>query len=163
RAFITTLVTMIVVRAIVESVILNFGPQISAGDADSPAWTFLSEGYVAELPFSFALLLVFAVVIHTLLTRSRPGWGLTAVGGSRRAAYNAGLPVRRIVASTYVASGALVGVGGVLYAARLGNGGNTVGVGLEALALTAALLGGNSLGGGRGSVVKSVVGAGIVL
>jgi ribose transport system permease protein len=163
RAFITTLVTMIVVRAVVESVTLNFGPQISAGDVDSPAWTFLSEGQIAGIPFSFALLLLFAVAIHALLTRSRPGWRLTAVGGSRRAAHNAGLPVRRIVASTYVVSGALVGIGGVLYAARLGNGGNTVGVGLEALALTAALLGGNSLGGGRGSVVKSVVGAVIVL
>src|SRR3984893_3289257 len=72
RAFITTLGTMIVVRAVVESVILNFGPQISSGDADSPAWTFLSEGEIAGLPFSFALLLVFAVAIHALLTRSRP-------------------------------------------------------------------------------------------
>jgi ribose transport system permease protein len=163
RAFITTLVTMIVVRAVVESVTLNFGPQISAGDVESPAWNFLSDGEIAGVPFSFALLLLFAIAIHALLTRSRPGWRLTAVGGSRRAAHNAGLPVRRIVASTYVASGALVGLGGVLYAARLGNGGNTVGVGLETLALTAALLGGNSLGGGRGSVVKSIVGAVIVL
>ncbi len=163
RAFITTLVTMIIVRAVVESVILNFGPQISSADVESPAWTFVSEGEIAGIPFGFALLLAVAVAIHVLLTRTRPGWRLTAVGGSRRAAHNAGLPVRRIVASTYVASGALVGIGGVLYAARLGNGGNTVGLGLEALALTAALLGGNTLGGGRGSVFKAIVGAGIVL
>ncbi len=163
RAFITTLVTMIIVRALVESITLNFGMKISSASVDSAAWDFMADGNIAGMPFSFVTLLVFAVVIHIVLTRSRPGWRVTAVGGSRRAAHNAGLPVRHIVASTYVFSGALVGVGGTLYAARLGNGGNSVGVGMEALALTAALLGGNSLGGGRGSVAKAFVGAVIVL
>jgi len=163
RAFITTLVTMIVVRAVVESLILNYGVEISSGYVDSAVWDFMADGNILRMPFSFVLLVVFAVVIHIVLTRTRPGWRVTAVGGSRRAAHNAGLPVRGIVAATYVISGALVGLAGVLYAARLGNGGNTVGVGLEALALTAALLGGNSLGGGRGSVVKAIVGAIIVL
>jgi len=163
RAFITTLVTMIVVRALVESITLNFGLQISSSYVDSDAWTYLSDGTIAGLPLSFVLLLAFAVVIHVALTRTGPGWRVTAVGGSRRAAHNAGLPVRRIVASTYVISGVLVGIGGVLYAARLGNGGNSVGIGMETLALTAALLGGNNLGGGRGSVFKAFVGAVIVL
>jgi ribose transport system permease protein len=163
RAFITTLVTMIVVRALVESLTLNLGMKISSASVDSAAWDFMADGDIAGMPFSFVVLLVFAVAIHIILTRTGPGWRVIAVGGSRRAAHNAGLPVRRIVASTYVLSGALVGLGGALYAARLGNGGNSVGVGLEALALTAALLGGNSLGGGRGSVSKAFVGAVIVL
>ena len=163
RAFITTLVTMIVVRALVESLTLNFGMKISSASVDSAAWDFMADGNIAGMPFSFVVLLVFAVAIHIILTRTGPGWRVIAVGGSRRAAHNAGLPVRRVVASTYVLSGALVGLGGALYAARLGNGGNSVGVGLEALALTAALLGGNSLGGGRGSVSKAFVGAVIVL
>ena len=52
---------------------------------------------------------------------------------------------------------------GVLYAARLGSAGSDTGVGLEIAALTAAVLGGVSLGGGRGSVVKAMLGAVIVL
>jgi ribose transport system permease protein len=163
RAFITTLVTMIVVRAVVESITLTFGPKISASYVDSAAWDYLSDGTILGLPSGFLFFAVVALIIHILLTRMGPGWRITAVGGSRRAAYNAGLPVRRIVMSTYVASGALVGVGGILYAARLGNGGNEVGVGLEASVLTAAVLGGNSLGGGRGSVLKALMGAIIVL
>ena len=163
RAFITTLVTMIVVRALVESLTLNFGVQISMSFTESAVWDYMADGSIAGVPFSFALLLVFAVVLHVILTRTGPGWRVMAVGGSRRAAHNAGLPVRRVVALTYVVSGALVGLGGVLYAARLGNAGNSVGIGMEALALTAALLGGNSLGGGRGSVAKAFVGTVIVL
>ena len=59
-------------------------------------------------------------------------------------------------------SGVLTGIAGVLYAARLNNAGTEAGVGLEVVALTAAVLGGNSLGGGRGSIPKAVLGAFIV-
>ena len=94
----------------------------------------------------------------------RPGWRLTAVGGARRSAYNAGINVRRTVFLTYVC------VGHALRARRLplrraasAAPGADTGVGLEVSALTAAVLGGNSLGGGRGSVAKAIMGALLVL
>lgn len=164
RAFITTLVTMILLRAIVEKITLTWGVEISSAYVDSDTWDFIADGDVFGLiPFSFAVFLVIGVVVHVVLTRTGLGWRITAVGGSRRAAYNAGLPVRRLVAATYVASGALVALAGTLYAARLGNGGNNVGLGYEALVLTAVLLGGVALGGGRGSVAKVLIGSMIVL
>jgi ribose transport system permease protein len=86
-----------------------------------------------------------------------------AVGGSRRSAHNSGISVRWTVCSTYVLSGALVGVAGFMYAARLSSAGADAGFGMELAALTAALLGGNSLGGGRGSTGKALTGAIIVL
>ena len=85
-----------------------------------------------------------------------------AVGGSRRAAYNAGIPVRATVCLTYVVSGVLTSLAGTLYAARLSGAGPDTGVGLELSVVTAALLGGNSVGGGRGSVGKALMGAIIV-
>jgi ribose transport system permease protein len=163
RAFVTTLVTMIVVLAIVESLSMRYGVEISASLVESPLWDFLAGGKVLGTPFSFVLLMIAGLGIHMILTRTGPGWRLSAVGGSRRAAHNAGLAVPRIVASSYVVSSMLVGVGGILYAARLGNAGSTAGQGMEALALTAALLGGNSLGGGRGSVAKAFVGTVVVM
>jgi ribose transport system permease protein len=93
----------------------------------------------------------------------RPGWRLTAVGGARRSAYNAGISVRRTVFFAYVWSGALAALAGFLFAARIGSTGADTGVGLEVSALTAAVLGGNSLGGGRGSVAKAAMGALFVL
>ena len=85
-----------------------------------------------------------------------------AVGGSRRAAYNAGIPVRGTVCLSYVVSGVLTGLAGTLYAARLSGAGPDTGLGLELTAVTAALLGGNSVGGGRGSIGKALMGAIIV-
>ena len=163
RAFITTLVTMILVRAIVEKITLTFGVDISSAYVDSETWDFIADGDILGIPFSFVVFVCVGIFVHIFLTRTGLGWRVTAVGGSRRAAYNAGIPVRRLVTFTYVCSGALVGLAGTLYAARLGNGGNNVGLGYETLVLTAVLLGGVSLGGGRGSVAKALVGSMIVL
>ena len=63
---------------------------------------------------------------------------------------------------TYVVSGALTGLAGTLYAARLSGAGPDTGGGLELTVVTAALLGGNSVGGGRGSIGKALMGAIIV-
>ena len=64
-------------------------------------------GSILGVPFSFVLLIVIAIVAHVVLTRLRVGWRIMAVGGSRRAAYNAGISVPRTVCLTYVVSGIL--------------------------------------------------------
>src|SRR3546814_4357222 len=74
------------------------------------------------------------------------GWHMMAVGGSRRSAYNSGLPMSRVVASSYVISGIFAGVAAVFYAARLGSPGADTGKGMEIIILTAAILGGIRLG-----------------
>lgn len=163
RAFLTTLVTLIIVRAVVDMLLLHLAVRISAGFVDNDLWDFLGDGMVLDLPFSFVLFLVVAALAHLLLSRTRPGWHLMAVGGMRRSAHNVGIPVRRVICLTYVASGLLVAVSGFLFAARLGGAGSDTGVGLEITVLTAAILGGNSLGGGRGSAAKAVFGAIIVM
>ena len=108
------------------------------------------------------LLIVIAIVAHFVLTRLRVGWRIMAVGGSRRAAYNAGISVPRTVCLTYVVSGVLSALAGILYASRLSGAGPDTGIGLELTAVTAALIGGNSVGGGRGSVGKALMGTIIV-
>ena len=60
-----------------------------------------------------------AIFGHVFLTRLRPGWHITAIGGSRRSAYNSGIPVRRTIALCYVASGVLTAIGALFFAARL--------------------------------------------
>lgn len=163
RAFLTTLVTLIVVRAIVDTLVLNYSNKVVIPVAPSPMWDYLSYQDIGGVPVAFIVAAVLAIVGHVFLTRLRPGWRILAVGGSRRSAYNAGLPVRRIVTGTYVLSGVLAAAGGVFYASRLGAATATTGVGMEVAALTAAVLGGVSLGGGRGSVTKALLGAAIVL
>ena len=162
RAFLTTLAMLIIIRALVDYLLFNWGTVVVNDTPDSAVWDFLSFGTVLGIPFNYLLALVAAVVLHIFLTRMRPGWHIRAVGGSRRSAHNAGINVRRTVCMTYVISGAMTGIAGVLYAARLNNAGTEAGIGLEVMALTAAVLGGNSLGGGRGSIPKAALGALIV-
>ena len=93
----------------------------------------------------------------------KPGWHLTAVGGSRRSAYNAGIKVKQTIFFSYVTCGVLCSAAGFMYAARMASTGADTGKGLELTILTAAVLGGVSLGGGRGSVPKAIFGSLIVL
>ena len=163
RAFLTTLVTLIVVRALVDSLLLSYSQQIGAAPITSAVWDYLAFGTVFGMSVSFLTACVLAVAIHIVLTRLRPGWHVIAVGGSRRAAHNAGIDVRRTICLTYVVSGMFAALAGIFYAARLMSLGAETGVGLEITILTAVVLGGTSLGGGRGSVVKTVLGVATVV
>lgn len=163
RAFLTTLVTLILVRAVVELLSLNYSVAASFSTTPVPGWDYLGTADLFGVPFGLVVAALAAAVTHVLMTRMRFGWHLSAVGGSRRSAYNVGLPVKRIVAQTYIFSGAFTAAGSLFYASRLGSTSGTVGAGLEIIILTAAVLGGISLGGGRGSVAKAIIGTVIVV
>ncbi len=163
RAFLTTLVMLIIVRAVTDTLLLSYSKDITSVQIMSPVWEFLAFKTVFGVAPSFLVALALAALAHFVLTRLRPGWHILAVGGSRRAAHNAGIDVRRTVCLTYVISGALAAAAGIFYAARLASLGNDTGLGLEITILTAVVLGGTSLGGGRGSVFKTVLGVIIVV
>ena len=163
RAFITTLITLIVYRSAFDLLIQRYSNQIASAFPDFPTWNFIGGGEVFGVPSIAIVYLAVAIFGHVFLTRLRPGWHITAIGGSRRSAYNSGIPVRRTIALCYVACGALTAIGALFFAARLGTVGGDIGVGLEVIVLTATVLGGITLGGGKGSVTKSAVGTLIVL
>ena len=131
RAFLTTLVMMTLIRAIFELLLQHYSVRIASSDVESDAWDFIGSGSILGAPISFVVLVVVAIVAHVVLSRLRIGWRITAVGGSRRAAYNAGIPVRATVCLTYVVSGVLTSLAGTLYAARLSGAGPDTGLGLE--------------------------------
>jgi ribose transport system permease protein len=163
RAFLTTLVTLIFGRALFDILVTAYAAQVQLSDAESPILDYIGDGTFFGLAVSVWLAIVFAVVTHIALTRSRPGWHVLAVGGSRRSAHNAGIRVGSTVFFTYVFSGLCSALGGFLVACRLSGAGPGTGQNLEIMALTAAVVGGVSLGGGRGSIVKGIMGAIIVL
>lgn len=163
RAFLTTLAMLIIVRAVVDTLGLAYGRVIGLAFADSAAWDYMGTGFLFGIPVNFAVALALAAAVHVVLSRARFGWHILAVGGSRRSAHNAGISVRRTVCLTYVISGFMTSIAGLFYAARLTSVGSDVGVGLEITAITAAVLGGISLGGGRGSVAKALLGTIVVV
>jgi len=163
RAFLTTLITLIIYRALYDLLTADYATAIAGGLPDSQAWDFIGNGDWLGVPTVVYVYAAVAIFGHIFLTRLRPGWHITAIGGSRRSAYNTGIAVRRTVALCYVASGVLTALGGIFFASRLATAGGDIGVSLEITVLTAAVLGGISLGGGKGSVMKALVGTLIVL
>jgi ribose transport system permease protein len=159
RAFLTTLATLIVVREVFNLILLSYPGETGIGLPTTGIWDFAGSGSLLWIPVSAAVMGVIATVLHMVISRSRIGWHLLAVGGSRRSAHNVGINVRRTICGSYVVCGMLCGLSGFLYTTRLGSAGANSGVGLEVAVLTAVVLGGNSLGGGRGSVAKALIGA----
>lgn len=93
-----------------------------------------------------------------LLTRTRFGATLTAIGGNENAALLMGLPVARAKVLVYTLSGTVAAGAGALGAARLGSGVTTIGVGYELTAIASVVIGGTLLTGGSGSVFGTVCG-----
>src|SRR3984957_17145508 len=159
--FITTLGTMVLVRGVVF--LITGGAPVS-GDEGLPG-TFVAFGSGRFLAIHYLVWgPALVLVVLSFVMRATPyGGRIYATGGGREAAYLSGVPVRRVIASTYVWCGALAGVGGVMLAARLQSGQPTAGEFYELTAIAAVVLGGASLHGGEGTLYKSLIGVFIMI
>lgn len=114
---------------------------------------------------SYMLLLFVGLVLimQYMLTRTKWGRSVFAVGGNVEAARRAGINVRLIYASAFVTCSALAALGGVLAAARLTTASTTTGTGdVNLNAIAAAVIGGTSLFGGRGSAFAALLGIAVI-
>lgn len=113
---------------------------------------------------SAALLIALAVVIagQFLLTRTVFGRHVVAIGSNAQAARMSGIDARPYRLFVLALSGALAGLGGIFNAAYLGSADPNAGIGLELSAIAAAVIGGTSLMGGRGSVLGAFAGVLII-
>lgn len=111
------------------------------------------------VPWMFTLFVIAVIVANYALTRTRWGRHMFAVGGSQEAARRAGINVRAIFTSAFVLTGFLAAVGGILSAARLASASQSAGTGdVNLNAIAAAVIGGTSLFGGRGSAYSALLG-----
>jgi putative xylitol transport system permease protein len=125
------------------------------------AFVALGQGRLGPVHVPVLIALGLALVMHVVLARTVFGRRVVAVGGNAEAARLSGIGVRRVQLTVYVLNGLLAGLSGVLLAARLQAGDPKVGVQppYELGAITAAVLGGASLAGGKGSIAGTVFGA----
>ncbi|HVX81146.1 MAG TPA: sugar ABC transporter permease [Devosiaceae bacterium] len=146
----------------------------AAGLSAPPAWQFVLAAialvvaleflvYYLNLdrgvPWMFALFVALTVALNYALTRTKWGRSMTAIGGNREAARRAGIKVDAIYSSAFVLCAGLAALGGVLSAARLASASQQAGTGDVNLdAIAAAVIGGTSLFGGRGSAYSALLG-----
>ena len=122
------------------------------------AFLHLGQGRVLGLPTQAWVLVAAVAVIAVLVHAATIGRALRAIGYAPEGARFAGIPVGRRLALVYLLSGGAAGVAGLVYAARLGQARADAGTGFELSAITAVVLGGTSIFGGRGSVWGTMLG-----
>jgi ribose/xylose/arabinose/galactoside ABC-type transport system permease subunit/ABC-type sugar transport system substrate-binding protein len=156
---IVTLGTMALFRGVAEGV--------TEGARNFSGFPFsvlqLGQGYLggvvpAQLPIFLAVATGYALLLH----RTAVGRAWYAIGLSGAGARYAGLPVRRRIALAYVLSGLASGLAAIIYAAHLGQARSDAGTGYELAAITAVVLGGASVAGGRGTIGGTLVGLFVV-
>jgi ribose transport system permease protein len=119
----------------------------------------LSSVRIAGLGLIVYVALVVMVAAYAVLKYTRLGRMIYAIGGDEAIIVASGLPVRRYKFIAFVISGAVAALGGVLLSAQLGNGNADIGAGQLFPAISAAVVGGTLLSGGRGGALQSVLGA----
>src|SRR5262249_2058975 len=120
---------------------------------------FLGQGYLfGILPPQTVALIVVAVFYYLLLHRTIIGRGLYAVGFSAEGARYAGIPVARRIGFVYLLSGFAASLASIIYVAHLGQAKSDSGTGYELMAITAVVLGGTSIFGGRGTIWGTALG-----
>jgi rhamnose transport system permease protein len=120
---------------------------------------FLGQGYYfGIIPAQLPVLIVVAALFWVLLHRSTLGRALVAIGFSPEGARYAGLPVARQIGLVYLLSGLVASLAAIVYVSHLGQAKSDAGTGYELMAITAVVLGGTSIFGGRGSIVGTLLG-----
>ncbi len=113
---------------------------------------FLSNGYIAGVPFPVIVLFLGYLAAWVMLTRTGYGARLYAVGNNARASFLAGIRVDLVKTATFGLAGALAGFGGLMQVSRLNAASGGLGTDLLFPVITAVVLGGVSLTGGRGRI-----------
>lgn len=154
-AFIVTLAGLSILRGI--ALYLTQGYSIPIKDV--PGFLYLGRGVLFGIPVPAILAITVVVAGYVVLSQTRYGRRVIAVGSNLEAARRVGMPARGVIASVYLISGVAAAVAGLLFAARLGSGSSNAAVGFELQVIAAVVLGGTSLMGGRGSMIGTCLGA----
>ncbi|GGJ05320.1 ribose ABC transporter permease [Shewanella hanedai] len=161
QAFIATLVTMTAIRGL--TMVYTEGRPISTGFTDTAdSFAFIGTGWMAGVPVPVWLMLITFVLIWALLTHTRLGRYIYAIGGNESAARLSGINVDRVKIAVYALSGTMAALAGLIVTSRLSSAQPTAGTSYELDAIAAVVVGGASLAGGRGFIWGTLVGALII-
>jgi ribose/xylose/arabinose/galactoside ABC-type transport system permease subunit len=155
--FVATLATLALARGL--TLVYTGGYVIPA---IQPVLTFLGSGQIGPVPIPGIVMFLLFAVLWFVLTQTRFGLHVYAVGGNEETTRLAGVNTHTVTVSTYIISGLMAGIGGVIFMGRLNSAQPQVAVGIELDAIAAPVLGGVSLFGGVGNLQGALIGAFII-
>jgi simple sugar transport system permease protein len=154
-AFIVTLAGLSALRGIALLLTQGFSIPIA-----SEGWfTQIGRGWFFGIPMPAFIALLVVAIGAIVLSQTRYGRQVIAVGANAEAARRVGMPAQRVIASVYVLTGMGAALAGIIIAARLSSGSSNAAVGFELDVIAAVVLGGTSLIGGRGTILGTTLGA----
>lgn len=156
--FITTLAMMQVTSGM--AYILSKGNSIY-DIPESFKWLGTGVGML-HIPNAIWLMLIVFTIAHVMMSRTRLGRYIYAVGGNIEAARLSGVGTNRVLMTVYVLSGVAAGLGGVVLSSQLKSGSPTYGLSYELYVIAAVVVGGTSLAGGEGNIIGTLIGAFII-
>lgn len=157
QAFIVTLATMTVFRG-VTYVYTNGTPISGLGSS----FTVIGNGTLAGIPVPVIIIILVVLVAWYVLSQTRYGRYVYAVGGNEDSARLSGINTDKIKSLVYVLCGVTAALSAVVVTSRIGSASPNAGSGFELDAIAAVVLGGTSLSGGEGSVIGTIIGAMII-
>ncbi|NQT59967.1 MAG: ABC transporter permease [Bacteroidetes bacterium] len=160
NSMIITLGLLGVLQAI--TLIYTGGKYSRITDPEGTWFGFIGRGFILGMPFPVIILAVLILIFAIILMKTVFGRQLLAVGGNPVASKFSGIRETRIIMLTFMASGLVTGIGGVLLGSRIMAAQNYIGEGYEFQVITGVILGGTSLLGGEGNIFKSFLGILIV-
>src|SRR3984893_2154750 len=128
----------------------------------NPVVSFIGNGYFLSIPIVVLVTILLTLGMMFLLSQSRFGRHVYAIGGNRQASLRAGINVSRNTVALYILSSLTAGLGGILYPARFTAGAPQAGETLLLDSIAAVVIGGASLFGGSGTITGTVIGALII-
>lgn len=152
--FIATLGMMSVARGLTYVVTNAYPIAVTVKEIE-----WLGRGYVWIIPWPVLIMLAVFVVAHFVSQKTRFGRFVYAVGGNAEAAHLSGIKVNKIKAVNYIIAGSLAALSGGILVSRLASGQPNGGLGWEFEAITATVIGGVSITGGKGKVFGVLLGA----
>jgi ribose transport system permease protein len=120
---------------------------------------YLGNGTLGGVSMPIIVSVGVGIVAALVIRYTRLGRYVLAVGASERSARESALPVRKVLLAVYAIAGACAGLGGLILIGRVGSVQSDMGIGIEFTVITAVVLGGTYLSGGRGSIAGSLMGA----
>jgi ribose/xylose/arabinose/galactoside ABC-type transport system permease subunit len=153
NAFIATLGTMFAVRGLMLLYSGGFPKSTRI-----PGFTHLAEGALGPVPYPVIIFALLAVVGHVLLTRTKTGRIIYAVGANPEFCRLSGVSVNRYLVLFFILTGGTAGLSGAILASRLGAASPVLGQQTALVVVSAVILGGVSLYGGRGSIPLAIEG-----
>ena len=155
-AFIMTQVMMLMARGAVHEITQG------QNDIQLGKYILIGQGNLGLMPIPVLILIAITAIIWYMMSNTRYGRSVYAVGGNEEAARAAGIPVERVKYQAFAVNGVLVGIAGIIFMSRVNAGLPNAGIGYELQAITAPIIGGTSFSGGVGTVIGTLAGALVV-